>query len=140
MISFVSHQPRGTSTVADQPVGPGAARTPVIPDRETLGRLVELARTTDPASALAEPAAVVGWWDQRADQPGTGTWATALRWMGGSDTYLGYVIVKTRRHTSGVADLARLEAQAAGVWVTQMPRALTAVIQAEHVYAFVLGD
>jgi histidine triad (HIT) family protein len=27
----------------------------------------------------------------------------------GSDTYLGYVMVETRRHTSGVSDLTRLE-------------------------------
>jgi hypothetical protein len=29
---------------------------------------------------------------------------------GGSDTYLGYVMVETRRHASGVADLTRFEA------------------------------
>ena len=34
-------------------------RTLVVPDRDTLSRLVELARATDPASPVAEPAAVV---------------------------------------------------------------------------------
>jgi histidine triad (HIT) family protein len=58
---------------------------------------------------------------------------------GGPDTYLGYVLVETRRHASGLADLSRTEAQAVGAWVTQIARALTAVVQAEHVYAFVLG-
>lgn len=59
---------------------------------------------------------------------------------GGSETYLGYVIVETRRHALGIADLTQLEAQTVGEWVAQMARALTAVVQAEHVYAFVLGD
>jgi histidine triad (HIT) family protein len=59
---------------------------------------------------------------------------------GGSDTYLGYVIIETRRHALGVTDLTRAEAQAVGEWVSTMARALTAVVAAEHVYAFVLGD
>ena len=58
----------------------------------------------------------------------------------GSVTYLGYVMVETRRHTSGVSDLTRLESRAVGECVTRVARALTAVVQAEHVYAFVLGD
>lgn len=58
----------------------------------------------------------------------------------GADTYLGYVMVETRRHASGLADLTRAEARAVGEWVTRMARALTAVVEAEHVYAFVLGD
>ena len=58
----------------------------------------------------------------------------------GSDTYLGYVMVETRRHTSGISDLTRLESRAVGECVTRVARALTAVVQAEHVYAFVLGD
>jgi hypothetical protein len=64
-------------------------RTLVVPDRNTLSRLVELARATDPASPLAEPAAAVGWWDQRADHPGTGavldvTAACSARWVLGT--------------------------------------------------------
>jgi histidine triad (HIT) family protein len=58
----------------------------------------------------------------------------------GSETYLGYLMVETRRHASGVADLSLYEAQAVGEWVTRVGRALTAVVHAQHVYAFVLGD
>ena len=35
---------------------------------------------------------------------------------GGPDIYLGYVLVETRRHASGLADLSRTEAQAVGAW------------------------
>jgi len=61
-------------------------RTLVIPDRDALSRLVELARATDPASSSAAAAAVVGWWSQRADHPGTGavlnvTVACSARWV-----------------------------------------------------------
>jgi hypothetical protein len=65
-------------------VGP-QHRTLVIADRDTLSRLVELARATDPASPAAGSSAVVGWWSQRADHPGTGavlnvTVACSARW------------------------------------------------------------
>jgi hypothetical protein len=48
--------------------------------------LLELARNTDPTSPNCEVAATVGWWDQRADHPGTGavvdlTSACAERWV-----------------------------------------------------------
>jgi hypothetical protein len=61
-------------------------RTLVIPDRDTLSRLVELARATDPASPSAATAAVVGWWSHRADHPGSGavcdvTVACSARWV-----------------------------------------------------------
>jgi hypothetical protein len=61
-------------------------RTLVVADRDTLSRLVELARAIDPASAYAEAAAVVGWWAQRADHPGTGavlnvSVACSARWV-----------------------------------------------------------
>src|SRR5215210_527131 len=44
------------------------------------------ARSTDPTSSSAETAAIVGWWGQRADQPGTRavlllTVACAARWV-----------------------------------------------------------
>lgn len=66
-------------------VGP-ELRTLVIPDRDTLSRLVELASATDPASSSGGSAAVVGWWSQRADHPGTGavlniTVACSARWV-----------------------------------------------------------
>ncbi|MDQ6669259.1 MAG: hypothetical protein M3069_00575 [Chloroflexota bacterium] len=61
-------------------------RTLVTADRDTLSRLVELARATDPASSSAASAAAVGWWSQRADHPGTGavlnvTVACSARWV-----------------------------------------------------------
>jgi hypothetical protein len=61
-------------------------RTLVIPDRDTLSRLLDVARATDPASPSAASAAVVGWWNQRADHPGSGavlnlTVACSARWV-----------------------------------------------------------
>jgi hypothetical protein len=47
-------------------------RTLAISDRNTLSRLVELARATDPVCPSAGSAAVVGWWGQRAEHPGSG--------------------------------------------------------------------
>ena len=47
-------------------------RTLIIPDRNTLRRLLELARATERAAPTAAVAAVVGWWEQRAAHPGTG--------------------------------------------------------------------
>ena len=64
-------------------------RTLVVTDRETLIQLEGLARETDPAAAWGEAAAVVGWWAQRADHPGTSavlnvTAACAARWVSGT--------------------------------------------------------
>jgi hypothetical protein len=61
-------------------------RTLVVPDRNTLSRLVELAFATDPACPSAGAAAVAGWWGQRAEHPGTGavlnvTVACSARWV-----------------------------------------------------------
>ena len=47
-------------------------RTLVVSDRDALAHLLELAYAADPAGEYAETAAVVGWWAQRADHPGTG--------------------------------------------------------------------
>jgi len=79
--------PGALSALAELGVSVGPEhRTLVIPDRDALSRLVELARATDPASPSARPAAVVGWWSQRADHPGTGavlniTVACSARWV-----------------------------------------------------------
>ena len=61
-------------------------RTLVVPDRDTLTALVDLARDTEPASVAGGAAPVVGWWDLRADHPGTGavlnvTALCAERWV-----------------------------------------------------------
>ena len=54
--------------------------------------------------------------------------------------YLGYLMIESRRHTPGLADLTDEEAQATGLLITRLSRALKACTTAEHVYAFVLGD
>jgi hypothetical protein len=79
--------PGALSALAELGVSPGSEpRTLVITNRHTLSQLVELARSTDPASSSAEAAAVVGWWTERADHPGTGavldvTAACSARWV-----------------------------------------------------------
>ena len=55
-------------------------------------------------------------------------------------TYLGWLVVETRRHAPGLADLQPAEAEAVGAMAAHLARALRAVVGAEHVYAFVLGD
>ena len=83
----VASGPEALSALADLGVSLGAdLRTLVVPDRDTLGQLLELARATDPASAEAGTAAIVAWWAQRADHPGTGAvldlvTACAARWV-----------------------------------------------------------
>lgn len=59
---------------------------------------------------------------------------------GQSTAYLGYLMLEPRRHVAGLADLDDAEAQALGLLVARLSRALKACEQAEHVYAFVLGD
>jgi hypothetical protein len=58
----------------------------VVPDRQTLNGLLELARAADPASINSGPAPVIGWWALRADHPGTGAvldliTACSARWV-----------------------------------------------------------
>jgi hypothetical protein len=75
------------SALADLGISIGPElRTLVIPDRDTLSRLLDLARATDSASRSAASAAVVSWWSQRADHPGSGavlnvTVACSARWV-----------------------------------------------------------
>jgi hypothetical protein len=62
------------------------SRTLVVPDRDTLSRLLDLALSTDPTGPESAAAAVVGWWALRADHPGTGAVlnlpsACAARWV-----------------------------------------------------------
>ena len=58
---------------------------------------------------------------------------------GQSTVYLGYLMVETKRHIPSLADLTDTEAQALGLLVARLSRALKAGEGAEHVYAFVLG-
>lgn len=60
-------------------------RTLVVPDQPTVAALAALARETAPGATYAEQAAVVSWWDQRVDHPGSGAvvpvaTACAARW------------------------------------------------------------
>jgi histidine triad (HIT) family protein len=54
--------------------------------------------------------------------------------------YLGHLMVEPKRHAPGLADLTDTEAQALGLMVARLSRALKVSEGAEHVYAFVLGD
>ncbi len=63
--------------------------------------------------------------------------AHVLPQQGTAGAYLGYVIVETQRYTPDLANLTK--AEAVGIWVARIARALTMVVHAEHVYAFVLG-
>ena len=54
-------------------------------------------------------------------------------------TYLGYLMVETKRHTPGLAELTYDEAQAIGPLAARLSCALKASEGAEHIYAFVFG-
>lgn len=58
---------------------------------------------------------------------------------GAHPTYLGYLMAETKRHTPGLAELTDQEAQALGLLVTRLGRALKACTGAEHICSFVLG-
>ena len=58
---------------------------------------------------------------------------------GQATAYLGYLMVEPKRHVAGLADLTDAEAQAIGLMVTRLSRALKACTAAEHIYLFVLG-
>ena len=59
---------------------------------------------------------------------------------GKTAVYLGYLMAETKRHAPGLADLTDAEAQALGLLVARLSRALKSSEGAEHVYAFVMGD
>ena len=54
--------------------------------------------------------------------------------------YLGHLMIDLKRHAPGLAELTNEEAQALGVLVARLSRALKASEDAEHVYLFVFGD
>lgn len=56
-----------------------------------------------------------------------------------STAYLGYLMAETKRHIPSLAELTDPEAQALGLLVAHLSKALKATEGAEHVYAFVLG-
>lgn len=57
-----------------------------------------------------------------------------------NDTYLGYLIIETKRHTPGLAELTAEEAQALGLMASRLARALKVSEGAEHIYQLVWGD
>ncbi|HRQ42118.1 MAG TPA: HIT domain-containing protein [Chloroflexota bacterium] len=59
---------------------------------------------------------------------------------GKAGAYLGHLMVEPKRHAPGLDDLTDREAQALGLMVTRLSRALKVSEGAEHVYALVLGD
>jgi len=59
---------------------------------------------------------------------------------GKSKGYLGYLMAETRRHVPKLKDLTNAEAQALGLLIARLSRALTHSEGAEHVYAFAIGD
>jgi len=58
---------------------------------------------------------------------------------GQSSVYLGWLIAEPKRHAPGLAELTDAEAQALGLLVARLSRALKAGEGADHIYAFVLG-
>jgi diadenosine tetraphosphate (Ap4A) HIT family hydrolase len=57
----------------------------------------------------------------------------------GSTAYSGYLIAELKRHAPGLAEQTNEEAQALGLLVARLSRALKASEGAEHVYLFVIG-
>jgi histidine triad (HIT) family protein len=54
--------------------------------------------------------------------------------------YLGHLMAELKRHAPGLAEQMNEEAQALGLLVARLSRALKASEGAEHVYLFVFGD
>ena len=54
------------------------------------------------------------------------------------DVYLGYLMVTSRRHVPGFAELTDPESSAVGEWIGRLSRALTS-LGAERVYVAVVG-
>lgn len=58
---------------------------------------------------------------------------------GESQYYLGHLMLGTRRHVPGLANLTPDEASAIGLWSSRLAWSLMVTESAEHVYSFVLG-
>jgi len=57
-----------------------------------------------------------------------------------STAYLGWLVVETKRHVPELSDLTDDEAQALGLLVVRLSRALMVSEKGEHVYVFLFGD
>ncbi|HEY54000.1 MAG TPA: HIT family protein [Caldilineae bacterium] len=64
----------------------------------------------------------------------------AQLWGEETDKYLGHLFVEPKRHVAELGDLTEAEAQALGLHVSRVSRALMRTLGVEHVYAFVIGD
>ena len=53
--------------------------------------------------------------------------------------YLGWLVLETRRHIPGLAEMNEMEAQRLGLYISRLSQALKVVQRAEHVYMFVIG-
>jgi diadenosine tetraphosphate (Ap4A) HIT family hydrolase len=56
------------------------------------------------------------------------------------DHYLGHIFVESQRHVPELADLTEREAQAIGLYISRVARALLQAEGMEHVYSFFVGD
>lgn len=64
----------------------------------------------------------------------------ASHWFDGGPEYLGHLVLQTKRHAPGVADLTDEEARRVGLVATRLARALKATVGAEKVYAYVFAE
>jgi histidine triad (HIT) family protein len=64
----------------------------------------------------------------------------AQLWGEEKDHYLGHLFVETKRHVPSLSQLSETEAQAIGLFVSRVAKALEQTLSVEHVYAFVIGD
>ncbi len=60
--------------------------------------------------------------------------------VGEGPTYLGHLLLETKRHTPGFADLTSAEARAVGLLTTRLSSALRACTGAEKVYSVFYGE
>lgn len=58
----------------------------------------------------------------------------------GNPNYLGHIMIDLKRHVPTLAEMTEVEAQAFGLIMAKVSRALKESEKAEHVYAFVSGD
>ncbi|HSF81145.1 MAG TPA: hypothetical protein VLA49_07920 [Anaerolineales bacterium] len=67
-------------------------------------------------------------------------YASHAHFQGGQErAYLGWLVLETRRHAPGLADLTDAEGRAIGLLAARLSRALSLLQGVEHVYAFVVG-
>jgi histidine triad (HIT) family protein len=64
----------------------------------------------------------------------------AQLWGEEEDHYLGHLFVEPKSHVPKLSGLSDEEAQAIGLFVSRVAKALEQTLGVEHVYAFVIGD